>query len=109
MMYGLRRNDGIVKLKSYGTKGQILRANGEKITNVVFIMMEYIEGGLLFSFCRKIGPVSEEAGREFLNQLLDIVEYMHGKNVVHRDIKTENILVDKDLNLKLTDFGLSSN
>lgn len=52
--------------------------------------------------------MGEDAGRDFLNQTLDVLEYMHRKGCCHRDIKLENILVDNELTLKLTDFGFST-
>ena len=42
-----------------------------------------------------MGAMGENAGRFFITQLLDALEYMHNKRVVHRDVKLENILVDE--------------
>jgi len=51
--------------------------------------------------------MGEDAGRFFLHQMLDSVDYMHNLKVVHRDLKLENILVDDNLNLKVADFGFA--
>jgi len=40
--------------------------------------------------------------------MIATIEYMNSKNVAHRDLKLENILVDRDLNLKVADFGYAS-
>ena len=55
-----------------------------------------------------MGAMGENAGRFFITQLLDAVDYMHQMRVVHRDLKLENILVDAQLNLKIADFGFAS-
>ena len=70
--------------------------------------MEYIPGGLLFDVCQTLGGMGEQHGKFFLSQMLDVLEYMHGKGVVHRDLKLENILVDDDMNLKVADFGFAT-
>lgn len=70
--------------------------------------MEFVQGGLLFDLCQLMGAMGEDAGRFFAHQLLDSIEYMHSKNVVHRDLKLENILLDENLNLKIADFGFAS-
>ena len=69
--------------------------------------MEYVEGQLLYDFLTEVGPIGEQLGRYFLYQLLDILEYLSLYNVSHRDIKLENILLDKDMNLKRVDFGFA--
>jgi len=52
--------------------------------------LEYIPGGLLFDVCQSLGGMGEENGKYFLSQMLDVLEYMHGKGVVHRDLKLKH-------------------
>lgn len=51
--------------------------------------------------------MGEDAGRFLLLQLLDSLNYMHERKIVHRDLKLENILIDDNLNLKVADFGFA--
>ena len=75
---------------------------------MVYILLEYVSGGLLFDLCQTCGGMGEEYGRFFLNQMIEVVGYMQGKGVVHRDLKLENILVDETMNLKVADFGFAT-
>jgi serine/threonine protein kinase len=98
---------GIIRMVDYGDAGQVIKPSGRMIDNLVFIIMEFVQGGLLFDLCQTMGAMGEDAGRFFLWQLIDSVEYMHTRRVVHRDLKLENILIDEQLNLKLADFGFA--
>ena len=99
------QHQGIISMYEYGDAGQVVKPSGRVIENLVYIVMEFVQGGLLFDLCQSMGAMGEDAGRFFLHQMLDSVEFMHSRRVVHRDLKLENILVDDNLNLKLADFG----
>ena len=101
------QHTGIIGMSEYGDAGQVVKPSGRVIDNLVYIVMEFVQGGLLFDLCQTMGAMGEDAGRFFLHQMLDSVEFMHSRRVVHRDLKLENILIDDNLNLKLADFGFA--
>jgi len=52
---------------------------------------------------------NQEIGLMVFSQILQAVQYIHSNGIVHRDIKLENIIVDKSMNIKLADFGFATN
>ena len=72
----------------------------------ILIIMEYINGGNLFSFLKKRRKVSEKTAKFLFKQIILGIKYMHKQNIVHRDIKLENILIDLNNNIKICDFGI---
>ena len=98
----------IVQMCEYGEQAKVLKPSGRIISDIVYIMMEFVQGGLLFDLCQLMASMGEDVGRFFAIQMLDGIEYMHQLRVVHRDLKLENILVDDHLNLKIADFGFAS-
>ncbi|MFN3995574.1 MAG: serine/threonine protein kinase, partial [bacterium] len=75
--------------------------------NQYFLVMEYIEGYSLREFIEKGKNKDLNLSLEIFLQILDGVEYAHGKGVVHRDLKPENIMLTKDNVVKITDFGIA--
>lgn len=70
-----------------------------------YMVMDYIKGETLSQRIKKRGALSGEKGRDFFYMLLDAVETIHEKKILHRDIKPGNILVTKENILVLIDFG----
>ncbi|XP_071988098.1 serine/threonine-protein kinase 33 isoform X1 [Engystomops pustulosus] len=82
----------------------------------VYLVMELCEGGELRDFLQRRKRLSEGETRRVIHSLASAIAYLHKKDIVHRDLKLENILVHSDdaadgeelmLNIKVTDFGLA--
>ncbi|KAJ3346568.1 hypothetical protein HDU91_006998 [Kappamyces sp. JEL0680] len=72
------------------------------------LIMEVATGGELFEYILSREYLSErEAGRIFA-QLIDAVSYLHARGIIHRDLKLENVLLDRNRNVKLIDFGFAN-
>jgi serine/threonine protein kinase len=70
------------------------------------IFLEFVPGGSLERIY-KTYPMNENLIRVYTKQILEGIEYLHANNVIHRDIKAANILVDKNGCCKIADFGSS--
>ena len=78
----------------------------QDMRNLYFIT-EFLQGGELFFHLKKNSGYKEKAVKFYMSQVLLALEFMHLNNYIYRDLKPENILIDKEGNIKLTDFGLS--
>eukprot|EP00007_Cunea_sp_BSH-02190019_P004923 CAMPEP_0174232182 /NCGR_PEP_ID=MMETSP0417-20130205/2539_1 /TAXON_ID=242541 /ORGANISM="Mayorella sp, Strain BSH-02190019" /LENGTH=1527 /DNA_ID=CAMNT_0015310191 /DNA_START=325 /DNA_END=4908 /DNA_ORIENTATION=- len=74
----------------------------------LFMVMEYCPGGDLFSLLELYGTLSPDVARFYIAELVLALDYLHMLGIVHRDVKPDNVLLDEDGHVKLTDFGLSS-
>ncbi|CCE63372.1 hypothetical protein TPHA_0E02820 [Tetrapisispora phaffii CBS 4417] len=73
----------------------------------VYLIMEYIYNGELYSILKKNGPFNDIVASNFVFQLTNAIRYLHKKRIIHRDLKPENILIDFNNVIKITDFGWS--
>jgi serine/threonine protein kinase len=75
----------------------------------VYIIMEYVPHGELSSYMQENGPIPEAQAQIITRQILHALQYLHQRNITHRDIKPDNILIAslEPLVVKLSDFGLS--
>ena len=72
----------------------------------ILIIMEYINGGNLFSFVKKRRKLSEKISKFLFKQIILGLQHIHSHNIVHRDVKLENILIDLNNTIKICDFGI---
>ncbi|KAI8871290.1 kinase-like protein [Ramicandelaber brevisporus] len=71
------------------------------------IFLEYVSGGSIKSLIKQHGPLADPVVRSFMKQISNGLEYLHERNILHRDIKGANILVDCSGVCKISDFGIS--
>ncbi|XP_041864747.1 MAP/microtubule affinity-regulating kinase 4 isoform X5 [Melanotaenia boesemani] len=74
----------------------------------LYLVMEYASGGEVFDYLVSHGRMKEVEARAKFRQIVSAVHYCHMKNIVHRDLKAENLLLDADANIKIADFGFSN-
>ena len=96
IMKTLSKSNNVVKIfETYETKKHYC------------IVMEYICAGDLLSYIKKRGKLTEQVAKFIFKQIVLSLQYIHSHNIVHRDIKLDNILIDLDNNIKICDFGVS--
>lgn len=72
------------------------------------IILEYASGGELFDYILNHRYLKDHSARRLFSQLVSGVGYLHKKGIVHRDLKLENLLLDRNRNIIITDFGFAN-
>lgn len=65
ILQGLK-HDNIINIVAYGSDGHVKKPSGRELQNLVYILLEYVSGGLLFDVCQTLGGMGEEGGRYFM-------------------------------------------
>lgn len=75
--------------------------------HILYMVMEYVEGMTLKEYIQKYGPIDVEEALDIMKQISSAIGHAHANNIVHRDIKPQNILIDPYGQAKVTDFGIA--
>lgn len=73
----------------------------------LYMVMEYVVGGELFSVLRRAQRFPNDIAKFYAAEVILALEYLHSFHIIYRDLKPENLLVDKDGHIKMTDFGFA--
>jgi len=100
------RHENVMKLYAYNLNAKYPDKSGKSIATILLVL-EYCPGGELFDILYYTDKLDEKTARTYFRMMIDGIEACHQKGIAHRDIKPQNLLLDRDYQLKLTDFGLS--
>ena len=104
----LPKHSNVIQLIDYNWEAKLVQKSGVE-KEVLTVVLELAKGGDLFNYIFAVNKgFSEPIARYYFIQLINAIEFMHSNNVVHRDLKLENLLLDENFNLKIADFGLST-
>ncbi|CAP38107.2 Protein CBG21090 [Caenorhabditis briggsae] len=73
----------------------------------VFLVLELLNGGELYSLIKEKGPMKRTQARYYLAQIALGLEYLHESHIMHRDLKSSNVMISRRRDAKIADFGLS--
>jgi len=73
----------------------------------IYFVIDYKEGGDLYERFRQLRRFSEAEAKFYIAEVIMALEYLHSKDIIYRDLKPENVLIDSEGHICLTDFGTS--
>ena len=71
------------------------------------MQLEYVIGGELFRHLRNLGQFSNTVSQFYAAEIISALQYMHSVDIIYRDLKPENLLIDQKGHIKITDFGFA--
>lgn len=106
MIDALKREIGLLRDLQHPNIVQYLGCSSSE-TGHLNIFLEYVPGGSVQTMLNSYGALKEPLVRSFVKQIVTGLAYLHGRDIIHRDIKGANILVDNKGGIKISDFGIS--
>ena len=105
----LLREISIMKMAKHQYIAELFEIIDNENEPYIYLVQELVSNGSIKSMLLPGQPLSEDLSRKIFSQLIVAVGYLHfNLNIIHRDLKAENILLDQNQNIRLIDFGLST-
>jgi len=73
----------------------------------LYFVIDFLNGGELFTYLRKESRFAEQKAKIYTAEIIDAIGCLHKSGIIYRDLKPENVLLDKEGHIRITDFGLS--
>ena len=73
----------------------------------MYFIIDFLNGGELFTYLRQDRKFSEKRTQIYAAELIEAISYLHKNGIIYRDLKPENVLLDSEGHIRITDFGLS--
>jgi len=99
-------HENILRIYNY-SEDKLLTFIDGKTETTPYLQLELVTGGILFDYLCLSGRFPDNMARFFFKQLFSALEHIYSKGFNHRDLKTENVMLDEKGNIKLVDFGCS--
>ena len=106
-LLSLERHANIVKLVERRPKAVSRKKNGS-FKEVFALIFELAEVGDLFECIKAFGDFQEDRARTYFHQLINTIQYLHDREIIHGDLKLENLLLGGDFSLKIADFSFTN-
>ena len=100
------RHNNVHRLYAYNLNISYPVTNDKKIDSALMIL-EYHPNGQLFDIIYHTNALSETLARTYFRQIIDGLEACHNRGIIHRDLKLENLLLDRKFNIKISNFHWS--
>eukprot|EP01103_Thecamoeba_quadrilineata_P012296 TRINITY_DN3135_c0_g1_i1.p1 TRINITY_DN3135_c0_g1~~TRINITY_DN3135_c0_g1_i1.p1 ORF type:complete len:955 (+),score=231.07 TRINITY_DN3135_c0_g1_i1:50-2914(+) len=98
----------LVLMKEINHRAIVKYIDSFLVKKFLWVVMEYMDGSDLSAIIGNCHPLSEEIIATICKEMLDALRHLHAKNIIHRDIKSDNIMLKSDGTIKLTDFGFGA-
>ncbi|TPX70577.1 hypothetical protein SpCBS45565_g01610 [Spizellomyces sp. 'palustris'] len=105
-MAHLHREAQIMRMLDHPNIVQLIEVMETK--RELYLVLEYAPGGEVLDYIVAHGRLKESEAKKFVRQIVEALKYCHDRNVVHRDLKAENLLLNSSMQIKISDFGLSN-